>query len=191
VNIEPNETALLSTFARAASKAQEIEALFRDSLIAAEIAMDMALEDTRVRSFEDIARKIDRLPLGALKEKFFKVFAEELSNSGVKDVFDAVNDERIFLMHNFFQTFPVEKLDGNKEAAIRLGRIDKSSEPVCRCFAVHTSARLLSAKFLRQGSARFSNPCSTIEKTRKSQSSGCYKSILTKSVRAVINATSI
>jgi len=40
MSIEPNETELLIAFARAASKAQEIEALFRDSLIAVEVAMD-------------------------------------------------------------------------------------------------------------------------------------------------------
>jgi hypothetical protein len=121
----PDESALLIAFARAASKAQEIEALFRDSMIAVEVAMDIGVEDTRGRSFEDIAKKIDRLPLGALKEKFFKAFEKDLFDSGVKEVFDAVNDERIFLMHNFFQTFPVEKLNGNKEAAIRLKRINE------------------------------------------------------------------
>lgn len=124
MSFEPNETALLIAFARAASKAQEIEALFRDSIIAAEIATDIAAEDTRGRSFEEIARKIDRLPLGALKEKFLKVFGKDLSGS-VKESFDAVNDERIFLMHNFFQTFPMDELNGNKEAAIRLERIDE------------------------------------------------------------------
>jgi hypothetical protein len=125
MSIESNETALLIAFARAASKAQEIEALFRDSMITAEIAMDIAVEDTRGRLFEDIARKIDRLPLGALKEKFFKVFEKHLFDSAEKEKFDAVNDERIFLMHNFFQAFPLDKLNGNKEAAIRLERIDE------------------------------------------------------------------
>jgi hypothetical protein len=131
MSIEPNETELLIAFARAASKAQEIEALFRDSLIAVEVAMDIAVKDTGSRSFEDIAGKIDRLPLGVFKEKFFKVFGKGLSDSGLKETFDAVNDERIFLMHNFFQAFPMDKLNGNKEAAIRLERIDESSEPVC------------------------------------------------------------
>ncbi len=132
MSIEPNETALLIAFARAASKAQEIEAVFRDSVIAALVLGDLAAKvrmdiaaGTRVRSLEDIARKIDRLPLGVLKEKFFKAFGHALSDPGVKEMFDAVNDERIFLMHNFFQAFPVDKLNGNKEAAIRLEKIDE------------------------------------------------------------------
>jgi hypothetical protein len=125
MSIEPNETELLIAFARAASKAQEIEALFRDSLIAVEVAKDIAEEDSGDRSFEDIAGKIDRLPLGVLKEKFFKVFGKDLSDSGAKETFDAVNDERIFLMHNFFQAFPMDRLNGNKDAAIRLERIDE------------------------------------------------------------------
>ena len=36
----PDESALLVAFARAASKAHEIEALFQDLLIAAEVAQD-------------------------------------------------------------------------------------------------------------------------------------------------------
>jgi hypothetical protein len=124
MRIKPNETELLIAFARAASKAQEIEALFRDSLIALEVATDIAKEGSGGRSFEDIAGEIDRLPLGVLKEKFFKLIAKDLSDPGVKETFDAVNDERIFLMHNFFQAFPLEKLNSNKDAVIRLERID-------------------------------------------------------------------
>jgi hypothetical protein len=62
MRLEPDESELLIAFARAASKAQEIEALLRDSLIAAEVE-----RDTRGRSFEDIAKKIDKLPLGCLR----------------------------------------------------------------------------------------------------------------------------
>jgi hypothetical protein len=54
----------LVAFARAASKAQEIEALLKDTVIAVEVA-----NDTRDRSFEEIAKKIDKLPLGPLKKK--------------------------------------------------------------------------------------------------------------------------
>jgi hypothetical protein len=39
-------------------------------------------------------------------------------------MFRTINDERIFLMHKFFQSFPVEKLNGNEKAAIRLKKID-------------------------------------------------------------------
>jgi len=39
-------------------------------------------------------------------------------------MFRSINDERIFLMHKFFQSFPVEKLNGNEKAAIRLKKID-------------------------------------------------------------------
>jgi hypothetical protein len=118
VSIEPTETALLTAFARAASKAQEIEALFRDSLIVVEVHKNI-----RSRSFEDITREIDRLPLGELKKRFFKFFGR--AHSGTKEMFDAVNADRIFLMHNFFQVFPIEKLNGNKDAAIRLERTDE------------------------------------------------------------------
>jgi hypothetical protein len=44
--------ALLVAFARAASKAHEIEALLKDTVIAVEVA-----NDTRDRSFEEIAKK--------------------------------------------------------------------------------------------------------------------------------------
>lgn len=47
---EPQQSALLTAFARAASKAQEIEALLQEMLIAAEVATD-----TENRSFEKIA----------------------------------------------------------------------------------------------------------------------------------------
>src|SRR6266700_320025 len=67
MNAEPDD-ALLSAFARAASQAQEIEALLQEMLIAAEVA-----NDTKNRSFEDIAAKIENLPLGMLKARFLEV----------------------------------------------------------------------------------------------------------------------
>jgi hypothetical protein len=60
-----------------------------------------------------------------LKDKFFKAFEKDLSDSDVKEMFDAINDERILLMHNLFHAFPVEKLNGNEDAAISLKRIDE------------------------------------------------------------------
>ena len=68
MSIESNEEAMLTAFARAASKAQEIEALLQEMLIAAEVATD-----TKNRSFEEIAAEIEKLPLGPLKEKFLRV----------------------------------------------------------------------------------------------------------------------
>ena len=68
MSIESNEEAMPTAFARAASKAQEIEALLQETLIAAEVATD-----TENRSFEDIASEIERLPLGELKRRFLKV----------------------------------------------------------------------------------------------------------------------
>ena len=55
--------AILIAFARAASQAQEIEAILQEMLIAAEVA-----NDTKTRSFEGIAAKIEKLPLGPLKK---------------------------------------------------------------------------------------------------------------------------
>ena len=59
----PQQSALLIALARAASKAQEIEALLQEMVIAAEVATD-----TKNRSFEEIAAKIEKLPLGPLKK---------------------------------------------------------------------------------------------------------------------------
>ena len=36
-----------------------------------------------------------------------------------------MNDETIFLMHKFFNVFPVVEFEGNEAAATRLARIDK------------------------------------------------------------------
>ena len=55
----PDESALLVAFARAASKAHEIEALFQDLLIAAEVA-----QDKNNRSREQIERQIESETLG-------------------------------------------------------------------------------------------------------------------------------
>jgi hypothetical protein len=61
------DSALLIAFARAASKAQEIEYLLQESVIGAEV-----VADTRHRSFEKIAKEIDKLPLGPLKKNTSK-----------------------------------------------------------------------------------------------------------------------
>jgi hypothetical protein len=148
MNNAAEESEFLVKFARAASKAQEIEALFRDSLIVVEVHKNIAR-----RSFEDIAREIDRLPLGELKKRSFKFFAR--SNSRVKEMFDAVNAERIFLMHNFFQVFPIEKLNGNKDAAIRLAKIDETVGTGLQIVRRAHETGLAAAKIPARDSAKF------------------------------------
>jgi len=59
MSVRPDESELLIAFARAASKAQEVEALLRDTVIGVEV-----VNDTRNRSFEAIAKEIDKLPFG-------------------------------------------------------------------------------------------------------------------------------
>ncbi len=120
MRIGPNEAALLDAFARAASKAQGIEAILQDSVAGIEV-----VQDTRSRPFPDIEKKIDKLPLGPLLNRFIKTVAKDMNYS---DVFERlwydINQERIFLMHKFFRQFPIAKLEGNEEAARRLERID-------------------------------------------------------------------
>jgi hypothetical protein len=116
----PDEHTLLIAFARAASKAQEIESLLQESLIGVEVATD-----TRGRSFEQIAKDIEKLPLGELKRKYMKTVGEHIPDPKFREMFDQINEQRIFLMHKFFQVFPVTKLNRNEEAATRLKQIDK------------------------------------------------------------------
>jgi hypothetical protein len=65
MSVGPDETELLTAFARAASKAQDIEAVLQQMNIAADVATD-----TENRSFEEIVAENETLPLGPLKEKF-------------------------------------------------------------------------------------------------------------------------
>ena len=128
MRIGPNEAALLDAFARAASKAQGIEAILQDSVAGIEV-----VQDTRNRPFPDIEKKIDKLPLGPLLNRFIKTVAKDMNYS---DVFERlwydINQERIFLMHKFFRQFPIAKLEGNEEAARRLERIDELLDGGCR-----------------------------------------------------------
>jgi hypothetical protein len=147
--------ALLVAFARAASKAQEIEALLKDTVIAVEVA-----NDTRDRSFEEIAKKIDKLPLGPLKKKYVETVAKDISDPGFKELFEDINQQRIFLMHKFFQVFPVEKLDANKEAESKLREINETLNIGCEVLSRAFRAALdLSLKIkpeeLRDFLARF------------------------------------
>src|SRR5262245_30093154 len=111
MSVEPNESALLIAFARAASKAQEIEALLQEIVIAGELATD-----TKNRSSEEIAARIERLPFLKMVQMADPLFAQ---------MWKEINEERVFLMHKFFNAFPItsnaEKL---AEATQRLVKID-------------------------------------------------------------------
>lgn len=111
MSVEPNESALLIAFARAASKAQEIEALFQEVVIAAEVATD-----TKNRSFEEIAAKIEKLPFLKMVRMADPLFAK---------MWEEINEERVFLMHKFFNAFLITpNSDKLAEAAQRLVKID-------------------------------------------------------------------
>ena len=111
MSVEPNESALLIAFARAASKAQEIEALFQEVVIAAEVATD-----TKNRSFEEIAAKIEKLPFLKMVRMADPLFAK---------MWEEINEERVFLMHKFFNAFLITpNADKLAEAAQRLVKID-------------------------------------------------------------------
>ena len=119
MSIESNEEAMLTAFARAGSKAQEIEALLQEMLIAAEVATD-----TKNRSFEEIAAEIEKLPLGPLKEKFLRV--AQMADPLFPKMWKEINEERIFLMHKFFKVFPLPlNADGLRKASQRIAGIDK------------------------------------------------------------------
>jgi len=119
MNAGPDESQVLIAFARAASRAQEIEALLQEMLIAAEVATD-----TENRSFEDIASEIERLPLGELKRRFLKV--ARVPDPLFTEMWNKLNAERIFLMHKFFNAFPItSSADRIPEAAQRLADIDR------------------------------------------------------------------
>jgi len=119
VSVGPEESELLTAFARAPSKAQEIEALLQEMFIAAEVAID-----TKNRSFEKIAAKIEKLPLGPLKKKFLK--EAQMPDPRFAKMWEEINEERVFLMHKFFNAFPITP-NGDKlaEAAQRLAEIDE------------------------------------------------------------------
>jgi hypothetical protein len=120
MSAEPDESALLIAFARAASKAQEIEHLLQETVLGAEVT-----EDTRNRSFEQIAKKIDKLPLGPLKQKYLETIGKDIRDPLFQMMWNEINEERIFLMHKFFRVFPIAQVGGPKEAANRLARIDQ------------------------------------------------------------------
>jgi hypothetical protein len=105
VSAEPDESALLIAFARAASKAQEIEALLQETLIGVEVA-----NDTQNRPLAHIAREIEKLPLGVLKRKYLETIGNRIEDPLFHRMWKEINEERIFLMHKFFHVFPVTAL---------------------------------------------------------------------------------
>jgi hypothetical protein len=75
-------------------------------------------------------------------------------------LFEDINQQRIFLMHKFFQVFPVEKLDANKEAESKLREINETLNIGCEVLSRAFRAALdLSLKIkpeeLRDFLARF------------------------------------
>jgi len=125
----PDESALLVAFARAASKAHEIEALFQDLLIAAEVA-----QDKNNRPLEQIESQIESETLGRLKGRFLRIAQGALDDPLHARMWKEINDERIFLMHKFFTVFPLpmSNADTTAEATQRLAKIDKLFDIGCR-----------------------------------------------------------
>lgn len=119
MNAGQDESALLIAFARAASKAQEVEALFREMLIAIEVA-----HDTKNRSFEDIAAEFEK-PLGVLTARYLDTLKTHIDDPRFTKMWNEINEERIFLMHKFFNVFPItSNADKLAKAAQRLAEID-------------------------------------------------------------------
>jgi hypothetical protein len=107
-------------FASAASKAQDIEALLQEMLIAAEVA-----NDRKNRSFKDIAAEVEKLPLGVLKARYLGMVKAHLNDPLFTQMWEEINEERIFRMHKFFNVFPLTSdVDRLTEAAKRLTEID-------------------------------------------------------------------
>jgi hypothetical protein len=124
---EPKEIELLIAFARAASKAQEVEALLKDTLLIIEV-----VDGPPGRSYKDTAEKIEGLTLGQLKQRYLdSKVGKHIDDPRFAQMWKDANQERIFLMHKFFQVFPLEALNGNVEATERLVRSDKLLN-ICR-----------------------------------------------------------
>src|SRR6266480_1468946 len=77
--------------------------------------------------FAFIAKEIEKLPLGPLRDKYLKTIGKSIADSGplFPKMWKEINEERIFLMHKFFHVFPVSGLTGNEKAATKLAHIDK------------------------------------------------------------------
>ncbi len=77
--------------------------------------------------FAFIAKEIEKLPLGPLRDKYLKTIGKSIADSDplFPKMWKEINEERIFLMHKFFHVFPVSGLTGNEKAATKLAHIDK------------------------------------------------------------------
>jgi hypothetical protein len=81
--------------------------------------------DTKDRSLEDIAAEIEKLPLGVLKARYLAMVKTHLDNPVFTEMWEEINEERIFLMHKFFNVFPLTSdADRLTEAAKRLAEMD-------------------------------------------------------------------
>ena len=75
---------------------------------------------------QTIADEIERLTLGQLKQRYLdSVLGKKIDDPQFAKMWKEINEERIFLMHKFFQIFPLASLVGNSEAAGRLHYIDR------------------------------------------------------------------
>jgi hypothetical protein len=72
----------------------------------------------------EIAEEFEKLTLGELKRRYLKTVGKDNTDPLFTKMWDEINQERIFLMHHFFDVFRIETLDGNQTAAKRLERID-------------------------------------------------------------------
>ena len=107
-----DDSEVLIAFARTAAKAQAIEALFQELLMAAEVA-----EDKHGRSFEEIAAKIESETLGRLKGRFMDITAGQVNDPNYTRMWKEINDSRIFLIHKFFSVFPIPLTEDHKKLA--------------------------------------------------------------------------
>jgi hypothetical protein len=131
------ENRLLIAFGRAAVKAQEIEALLQETVIILEVA-----SDTQDRSLEAISQRIEKLPLGPLKDKYLETIGSGIDPT-FSNMWNEINQERIFLMHKFFQVFPLSESTANlKKAAERLGFIDNLLDIGSRLLKDYATSRL-------------------------------------------------
>jgi hypothetical protein len=124
------ESQLLVAFGRAAVKAQEIEALLKETLIVVEVA-----SDKRHRSVATITKEIENLTLGLLKDQYLQTIGHRVTDPAFSKMWDEVNRERIFLMHKFFQVFPLGSTDHTK-AAEKLTSIDNLLDYSCRLLTI-------------------------------------------------------
>jgi hypothetical protein len=97
----PSESEILIEFARAAAKAQEIERILSDTLVA--YAVD---KDTKDRSFEKIAEEIDGLSLGQLQKDISRHSGKTNTIKASKKCSAVSTTREFFLCTNSSSHFP-------------------------------------------------------------------------------------